>query len=167
MPWCLSRTGSLSTNLCVCQQLYIRQKCRNIPGLGVHDGCFMRVMRAKQQICRDTRKYVGKRHVGIFQTPLVIKLLLGHAHVCEALLRRRVTVLGGRGMPCGASRSWSFADQCAPKPELGCEDSKPYGLRGGRTFLRFSPNAALGGQRPHPCQPRATPWERHPTTSKP
>ena len=97
----------------------------------------------------------------------LVTIQLSHAHVCEALLRRRVTASGGVARPCGASRSWSFADKGAPEPELGCEDGKPYGLRGGRTPLRFSPNAALGGQRPHPCQPRATPWERHPTTSKP
>ena len=65
----VGRTGSLSTDLCVCQQLYIRQKCWNIPGLEVHGGCFTRVMSGSRHFCWDLLKCAHKSDVRIFQMP--------------------------------------------------------------------------------------------------
>jgi hypothetical protein len=75
-------------------------------------------------ICGNYGGYGAECKGGLSErTLLVPKLRLGNAVVFEAPLRRGVT--RGEGNPwLTLSRSWSFADNCVPKLELGNEDSE-------------------------------------------
>ena len=100
---------------------------------------------------RAGRRRCGIGRVGRMKTtlrkPLVTMLQLGHAAVCEAPLRPRVTGPVAWLSPTALARSWSFGDRCVTKLELGHEGA-------------FGEGRTVSGERARPAC-----WRRRPAVA--